>query len=587
MRSNRETVASLRALSAAVRVKAWAAVMLALAIAAALLTATAPAQAAAGDGLKVVVVNNNPDYSADKVWVKATGNGATASELPLSQRSSFTLDSVSSGRVWVTLGKPLNSSTFPSPDTSDVRFDTVELTYPGVANLTAVDMFAIPMDIETFDANGNLIASKKWACYTDEVQAAVKSRLNAAGGDYSKVVRKDGNGNFLRLVSPNIVSGAHPSGYPRFDSYISSLKGKLLTVRGTAMGKTYRYTGTFSDDPQDAGGPGSIRLTDQGPNQLSPIYVKGSSLAGNSSNETNGIYGNNSPYYVGGELHSGNDVYGAVYRDLVSGFAYGFWGNPDYGNDSGNFNVSAAPGPFEKAQPTAPNYNVWAAALWPITDAYGFPYGDTFNDDPDRNPIVQLPTNGTLKITIAPDTSPADCAGGATPTPTPDGHPHPHATGHPDTDGHGHGHPNANRHDGDSDADADANANSDADSDADDHALRALRVRPHRGRGTHGQQRRPDRRRPCRQPRQRRLARIRHRRLRQRRPVPGQFADLRGILRLRPGLLPRGLPHRTIGGQLRDRQHRRLEHLQADPRQRRRSHRRAQAVRRLHFGLLR
>ncbi|MEI2718440.1 MAG: carbohydrate-binding protein [Candidatus Nanopelagicales bacterium] len=373
----------------------------------------------ASEGLKVVVVNNNPEYRADQVWVKATGNGAAAPELPLSQRSSFTLDSVSSGRVWVTLGKPLNSSTFPSPDTSDVRFDTVELTYPGVANLTAVDMLGIPMDIETFDAAGNLVASKKFACYTDVIQDTVKDRLTAAGGDYRKVVRTDANGNFLRLVSPNIVSGAHPSGYPRFESYISSLKGEQLTVRGTAMGKNYRYTGTFADDPHDPNGPGSIRLTDQGPDQLAPMYVKGSSLAGNDSNDTNGIYGNNSPYYVDGKLHSGNDVYGAVYRDLVAGFAYGFWGSPAYGNDSGRFDVSTAPGPFEGAQPDAANYNVWAAALWPITDAYGFPYGDTFNHQPDRNPIVELPTDGTLKITIDPDTSPAGCAGGTTPTPTP------------------------------------------------------------------------------------------------------------------------------------------------------------------------
>ena len=35
--------------------------------------------------------------------------------------------------------------------------------------------------------------------------------------------------------------------------------------------------------------------------------------------------------------------------------------------------------------------------------------GDTCNDDAARNPIVQLPTNGTLKITIDPDVSPAGC----------------------------------------------------------------------------------------------------------------------------------------------------------------------------------
>ncbi|MEI2716840.1 MAG: hypothetical protein V9E98_07570 [Candidatus Nanopelagicales bacterium] len=80
MHLNRAALATLRSLLSTARFRAGAAVALAVAIAAALLSGTAisPAQAAAGDGLKVVVVNNNPDYSADRVWVKATGNGAAA-----------------------------------------------------------------------------------------------------------------------------------------------------------------------------------------------------------------------------------------------------------------------------------------------------------------------------------------------------------------------------------------------------------------------------------------------------------------------------------------------------------------------------
>ncbi|MEI2716838.1 MAG: hypothetical protein V9E98_07560 [Candidatus Nanopelagicales bacterium] len=221
-------------------------------------------------------------------------------------------------------------------------------------------------------------------------------------------------------MSPNIVSGAHPSGYPRFDSYISSLKGEQLTVRGTAMGKNYRYTGTFADDPHDPNGPGSIRLTDQGPDHLAPMYVKGSSLAGNSSNDTNGIYGNNSPYYVDGTLHSGNDVYGAVYRDLVAGFAYGFWGSPAYGNDQRPLRRSAlhpvrskAPSPTPRTTTCGPR----RSGRSPTPTASRTATRSTTS--PTAIPIVELPTDGTLKITIDPDTSPAGCAGGTTPSPTP------------------------------------------------------------------------------------------------------------------------------------------------------------------------
>ena len=281
--------------------------------AAALAPVQALAPSAVANGLTVSVVNNNPDYSADRVWVSATGNGQGAGSATLAQRSSFVTSSVSSGRVWVSLGKPLDTTSFPSPDVSDVRFDVVELTYPGVANLTAVDMFGIPMDIETFDSSGRLVAAKRWQCRTDVVTQSMRAAVAAAGGDFNKIVRRDANGNFLRLVSPNIVSGAHPSGYPRFDAYVSSLRGQQLTIRGHAMGQDYLYTGSFAPDPADPGGPGSITLTDQSASKLPQMYVRGSSLVGNSGGEDAGIYGNNSPYFVGGVRHSGNDVYGALW----------------------------------------------------------------------------------------------------------------------------------------------------------------------------------------------------------------------------------------------------------------------------------
>lgn len=73
------------------------------------------------------------------------------------------------------------------------------------------------------------------------------------------------DGSFARVVSPNIPSGLHPSGYPTF-------KGP--------------------------GGPGPLVLTNQSSAQLSSMYVKGSSLPGNSW-ETDAIYSNNEAYYLG------------------------------------------------------------------------------------------------------------------------------------------------------------------------------------------------------------------------------------------------------------------------------------------------
>jgi hypothetical protein len=368
----------------------------------------------AAEGLTITVVNNNPDFTADQVFVvaQAGGTDVVADPQPLSDRDSFVVPSVRSGRVFVSLGQPLPAHGEPSPDTSQVRYDAVELTYPGVANLTAVDMFGIPLDLEVFDADGQLVGAKRWGCYTDVVRDTLAEELTAAGGDFNKTLRMDSDDRFVRVVSPNIVSGLHPSGYPTFEDYVASLADVPLRVRGTALGESYDYVGAFRTDPDDPDGPGLLTLVDQGPDDLLPIDVTGRSLVGNSGNDTNGIYGNNSPYLVGGEPHSGNDIYSAAYRDLVAGFAYGFWGSPDYGNDTAQFDVATPPGPFAGAQPDAPYYNLWAATLWPLTDAYGFPYGDTFNHTPERNPIVELPTDGTLLITIQPDVSPSSCTGG-------------------------------------------------------------------------------------------------------------------------------------------------------------------------------
>ena len=99
-------------------------------------------------------------------------------------------------------------------------------------------------------------------------------------------MRTDRTGRFLRLVSPNTVSGLHPSGYPRFDTYLASLSGVPLTVRGTALGRRYEYVGAFQPDRDDPGGPGTLTLVDSGPNNLLPIEISGRSLAGNSGTAT-------------------------------------------------------------------------------------------------------------------------------------------------------------------------------------------------------------------------------------------------------------------------------------------------------------
>ena len=88
-----------------VRVGALATVLVPLTLVATAIPATATVTASvaaavpADGGLTITVVNKNPAYSDAQTFVSATGNGTGAAQLPLSQRSTFKVDSLSSGRV--------------------------------------------------------------------------------------------------------------------------------------------------------------------------------------------------------------------------------------------------------------------------------------------------------------------------------------------------------------------------------------------------------------------------------------------------------------------------------------------------------
>ena len=67
----------------------------------------------------------------------------------------------------------------------------MELTYPGVANLTAVDMFGIPLDLEVFDSGGRpmVLQTNAAACTPcDEIETSlVDPRMQRALGGITLV----------------------------------------------------------------------------------------------------------------------------------------------------------------------------------------------------------------------------------------------------------------------------------------------------------------------------------------------------------------------------------------------------------------
>ena len=344
---------------------------------------------ASAQALDVQLVNHS-DRPADRVYVMLHGGSSADGKLTnddpkrLSAISGrhFALSSISGGRIFFSYGRPVSPA---EPPSSDIRYDKVELTYPGVANLTAVDFFAIPFRLQTLNSSGNELGELAYRARTNVIRRALMD-VAAPGA----LVRTR-EGGFARVLSPQLSQGSYRS----FARDIKSMAGKRVTLRGAFYGTPYQefiYSGRFAND-------GSIRLngtltTPSGPStQGKTVAVTGSSLP-------SAIYTVNGPFTVGGQpaTVSDNNVYSAIYRDLLSGFAWGYMGGR-YGNDSDNWWGKP---PFQAARATQEPYatfNEYAAAIFRYSDAYGF----SFSDTGPRPVVVGLDGATTLRITIMGD----------------------------------------------------------------------------------------------------------------------------------------------------------------------------------------
>ena len=351
------------------------------------LTATS---AAAAIDVQIVNQTGRPDSS---IYVMLSGGSSSDGRLPdntpvrLSDIGGrrFPLTAISAGRIFFSYGSPVNDA---EPPAARIRYDKVELTYPGVANLTAVDFFGIPFRMQTLSAGGRVRGTLGYTAPTDTI---VRALLRIPGA--RRALIKTAAGQFARVLSPQLS----PTSYPSFRPYVGSLAGRRVVVRGAFFGtpfQTFTYAGTFT-----AGG--SITLTGTitpsggraAPGQA--LSVAGGALAP-------AVYTADGPYVWGGAVHhvSDNDVYAAIYRDLIAGFAWGYWGGR-YGNDT---RAWAGKPPFAAARSKPARYatyNQYAAVIYRYSNAYGFSFSDT---GPKK---VQLPLSApTLRITILPDQPP-------------------------------------------------------------------------------------------------------------------------------------------------------------------------------------
>lgn len=462
-------------------------------------TTTAPAPTPAcstpgdvgADPLKLSIVNES-DQLDSEVYVTLTGQPATAGQtwaanptnlvntsVPLSclpvdpdvpGGHAYVVElsqNVASGLLWISYGAGLPGlpTTQPSFDTSMTRFANVEFAYPGQGDMTNVDQFSFPVDLDTYASatatpSSPTLQSSHYNAGTCEIVGALEQTVQSQGAaaDWNQIVVRDADKNFVRVVSPKQrakqpatdgpgkTPNPYAQGWPSLQGYLNSMAGRTVTVEGlfspgagepyVSESGWYEYTATFDADSNvtltgtiqapvgsSPGASGSV------PGQQMTIPAGGNDSAG-PNNLLTGLYDQASQYSVNGTARntatSGatpNDVYNTIYRDFIAAFTYGYWGGR-YGTSNSGFwqtwNPPASPAGGQPAFAAARNgtdaftaWNIYAETMFQYSNNYNIPYGEDYGSGaPGRpSPLLDLPVGGTLRVTIGSD-GPQGCLSG-------------------------------------------------------------------------------------------------------------------------------------------------------------------------------
>ncbi|MBN9694035.1 MAG: hypothetical protein J0M24_27655 [Verrucomicrobia bacterium] len=380
---------------------------------------------------------NNPPVSSAPLSSLASAGFQVSSQfsgrsLPVYQ---FTVNSIGSAAFVPSYHHPvIYTNSNPSPITSNFRFDQFELTFDpsitSVANLTSIDAYSIPMQLELFASAqaATPLARRTYYTSTEGLIAKLTSLkctsafygVKSNGAPLGPWTPTNGLAQFVRILGPGKISSGTTNGlptpFPSFGKYLSSLVSYQFTVGGSANDSTYNYNGTVVSDGQ---GGYKVNLTGTTvPAPPSPIPANAAvtvnlpngSAPGSQQtiNYDSFIYGavlSGSSFSVAGmtpaEIQSNvNIVYGAIARDVLSGLNFGYL-KGRYGNNGAIwYGVPPTKFPFGLARSSNDGYyNPWAAVFYNESEAYGF----AFSDRSGPSPALTLQNNQFLRVTILPD----------------------------------------------------------------------------------------------------------------------------------------------------------------------------------------
>lgn len=337
----------------------------------------------------IKIIGNRVDVEPDQ---------ATIEKGPIKngQALQFKINKLDAGRIYISYDNKLS---YVDPDAFNTmrnstrnddyytRFGWVEVTYKGglydVANLTANDFYALPIALETFKGDLSLGRLALADGKTGNMLRSALLGVVPAGADSPEIKTDAG---MLRILAPV----KKPQSYKSFDDLLKALPsgGTSFTISGKFFGgatghanSEYNFTGTADAT--------NIILTGtaDNDNRQHTLKISLQSLMSDPKGidliHYYGIFTCNGTFDVDGTIRpvSGknqttgydyNDVYAAVYRDLVTAFNLGFI-QAGIKNDSSTWWLADTV-PFQGSY-----YNGYAKTIADYyPDAYGFAFSDRY-----------------------------------------------------------------------------------------------------------------------------------------------------------------------------------------------------------------
>ena len=362
----------------------------------------------------------------------------------------FTLDDVDSGRLTFSYATAASIINGKSPTAAaNLRYDKLEITYlsdtkSGGGNLTAIDFFAIPLQVEVIHWGETVpdpLQTKSFYASTPTILKGLKNLApgsmgpafkDLSGGEFQFPIRNPFDlSTFARVLSPNTIAASVASGspapYPSFGGYLDHLVGKSYTLNGTQYGG-YKYTAKF-ERLKD----GSYRVHCTGKTTTAPasplpanaavtlhlpkdrldffIYAE---VANRSSYSIEGfpfVDTTNSTAQDKVKLANASP-YGAIVGDIQAALNFGYLGgrydssvgHPDTKQDIDAYYSSVLlPYAYPYGGARIQNdgfYNPYAGLFYYLSDAYGHPFSDRLAA---ASPLYSLQAGDTVRITILND----------------------------------------------------------------------------------------------------------------------------------------------------------------------------------------